>query len=76
VESNDNQPDGFFNQFISNNEIHYPVGLAASETLKAYGISPIPTTFFIDKSGKIALSFVGVHSEKDFSTAIEKLLTE
>lgn len=76
VEANDGQSKDYFNKFISNFNIQYPIGLAGSETLKAYGINPIPTTFFIDKSGRIALSFVGVHPEEDFTDAVEKLLTE
>ena len=76
VELNDAQPKDYFNKFISGFAIQYPVGLASTETLKSYGINPIPTTFFIDKSGKIALSFVGVHPEEDFSYAIERLLAE
>jgi thiol-disulfide isomerase/thioredoxin len=76
VEGNDGKPDGYFMKFISDFQIPYPIGLASMDTLKAYGINPIPTTFFIDKSGKIALSFVGVHPEGDFVGAIEKLLAE
>jgi thiol-disulfide isomerase/thioredoxin len=76
VEGNDEKPSGYFLKFISDFQIPYPVGLASPESLKAYGINPIPTTFFIDKTGKIALSFVGVHSESDFVGAIEKLLAE
>jgi thiol-disulfide isomerase/thioredoxin len=76
VEADDHQSNEYFNKFITNYQIPYPIGLAGSDTLKAYGINPIPTTFFIDKSGKIALSFVGVHSESDFIGAVEKLLAE
>ncbi len=76
VEANDGQPDDYFNKFISNFDIQYPVGLANMDTLKSYGINPIPATFFIDKSGRIALAFVGVHPESDFTGAIEKLLAE
>lgn len=76
VEANEGQPNDYFNKFISNFSIQYPIGLANTETLKAYGINPIPATFFIDKSGRIALAFVGVHPEADFTGAIEKLLAE
>jgi thiol-disulfide isomerase/thioredoxin len=76
VEGNDGKPTEYFTKFISDFQIQYPIGLASTDTLKAYGINPIPTTFFIDKSGKIALSFVGVHPEGDFVGAIEKLLAE
>ena len=76
VEANDGQPNDYFNKFISNFNIQYPIGLANMNTLKSYGINPIPATFFIDKSGKIALAFVGLHPESDFTGAIEKLLAE
>lgn len=76
VEVNDGQPNDYFTRFISNANMQYPVGLAATDTLKAYGINPIPTTVFIDKSGRVALAFVGVHPEEDFTVAIEKLLAE
>ncbi|HEY5039501.1 MAG TPA: TlpA disulfide reductase family protein [bacterium] len=76
VEMNDNQPKEYFDKFIAGNQINYPVGLANMGTLRSYGINPIPTTFFIDKSGKIALSFVGVHPEAEFTGAVEKLLSE
>jgi len=76
VEANDNKPRSYFDEFIGMNQINYPIGLATMDTLKNYGISPIPTTFFIDKSGRVALSFLGVHSEEDFAYAIERLLAE
>ena len=76
VELNDGQSKDYFRQFISRFQINYPIGLAGIDTLKSYGINPIPATFFIDKKGKVALSFVGVHPEEDFTGAIEKLLAE
>ena len=76
VEANDGQSSDYFHTFISNYGIKYPIGLASMDTIKGYGINPIPTTFFIDKTGKVALSFVGVHPEADFIAAVEKLLSE
>ncbi len=76
VEANDNKPRSYFDEFIGTNQINYPIGLATMDTMQNYGISPIPTTFFIDKSGRVALSFVGVHPEEDFAYAIERLLAE
>jgi glutathione peroxidase-family protein len=76
VEGNDNQPDGFFNQFAENNGLHYPISLASSDTIKVYKINSLPTAFLIDKSGRIALSFIGEHPEKDFKDSIKKLLAE
>ena len=76
VEVNDGRPMEFFRQFISSNGLNYPVGLASLDTLRSYGINPIPTTFFLDKKGRVAVSFVGVHPEEHFTEAIEKLLAE
>lgn len=76
VEINDNQPRENFTRFLKSYNIAYPVGLASLQTLQNYGVNPIPATFFIDKNGKIALSFIGVHPEEQFVAAIEKLLAE
>ena len=76
VELNDGQSKDYFRQFMGNYAMNYPVGLAGTDTLKNYGINPIPATFFIDKKGKVALSFVGVHPEDQFIGAIEQLLAE
>jgi len=76
IEINDGQPRNYFGDFISASGITYPVGLASTETIAAYGINPIPTAFFIDKAGRIALSYVGARPEGDFTAAIEKLLAE
>ncbi len=76
VEAGDGETREYFKKFISGAGIPYPTGLASAETLKSYGIDPIPATFFIDKSGRIALAFVGAHPEAEFTSAIEKLLSE
>ncbi len=76
VEVNDNRPKEYFDKFMSENQITYPMGLATMDTLRNYGVNPIPSTFFLDKNGKVALSFVGVHPEGEFLSAVEKLLAE
>lgn len=76
VEAPESQSMDYFNQFIKTFNLDYPIGFSSLDTAKNYGIDPIPTTFFIDKSGKIALSFVGAHPEEHFVPAIEKLLAE
>ena len=76
VEINEAQPKENFNKFIACYNITYPIGLASMETLQNYGVNPIPATFFIDKKGKVALSFIGVHPAEQFTAAVEKLLAE
>lgn len=76
VEINNNRPKEYFDKFISDNQINYPVGLATMETLGNYRINPIPTTYFIDRSGRIALSLVGAYPEEYIMAAVKKLLAE
>lgn len=76
VEGQDPHPKEYFDKFVSKFGINYPLGLSSVDTLRSYGISPIPATYFIDKQGKIALSFVGTHPGDEFIAAIESLLKE
>lgn len=76
IEGENGKPDSYFQQFISDSGINYPVGLPGSDTIQAYGINPIPATFFIDKNGRVALSLVGLHGEDEIDGAIRKLLAE
>lgn len=46
--------------FVEEFKINYPIVLGTQEVQKAYGgIQGIPTTYIIDKAGKIVTSFVG-----------------
>ncbi|HWD98518.1 MAG TPA: hypothetical protein VG345_05765, partial [Bryobacteraceae bacterium] len=38
------------------------------------GIEALPTTFMIDRDGRIAKTFVGLSDKKEFQDAIENLL--
>ena len=61
--------------FIKSNNINYPVLLGDQKIAQAYGnINSIPTTFIIDKSGKIVDQQVGAMSEKDLVSKFKKLL--
>jgi peroxiredoxin len=61
--------------FIQKYKIGYPVVLDNGEVASKYGeIRSIPTTFFIDKKGKIIDSHVGYMTEADFEKKIKKLL--
>jgi thiol-disulfide isomerase/thioredoxin len=76
VEAQNSQPASYFDQFIKSFSIPYPIGFASESTSKAYGISAIPATYFIDKTGKIAKVLVGAHSEEALIGVIQKLLAE
>ncbi|MDE3198186.1 MAG: TlpA family protein disulfide reductase [Acidobacteriota bacterium] len=61
--------------FVAQNKINYRIVLGNDATGDQYGgVEALPTTFVIDRDGKIASIHVGLTSKKDFSDAIEKLL--
>ncbi|HVZ81079.1 MAG TPA: TlpA disulfide reductase family protein [bacterium] len=76
LEAADNKPDAYFQDFIAKNGLSYPIGLAFDQTIKDYGVSGIPATYFIDKKGRVALAFVGLHREEDLDGAVQELLAE
>ena len=61
--------------FMKEYGINYPVMLATDEVVSAYGgIRGIPTTFVIDKQGRIAASFMGYRPASVFESLIQKLI--
>jgi thiol-disulfide isomerase/thioredoxin len=76
VEANNKRPKEYFDKFISDSQINYPVGLSGMETMRSYGINPIPATFFIDKSGRVAYKMEGGYPEEYIVAVIKKLLAE
>jgi thiol-disulfide isomerase/thioredoxin len=77
IEDNDHRPIDYFHKFCSDNGVNYPIALVSMQTIKDYGAGNyIPTTFFIDKSGRIALSLVGFHPEEELTGALDALVKE
>jgi len=61
--------------FVAEKKINYRVVLGDDKTGDLYGsIEALPTTFVIDREGRIASVHVGLSGRKDFEDAIEKLL--
>lgn len=61
--------------FAKEHGINYPVVLANKDTLKAYGdVQSIPTTFIINREGKIVNSHVGFTDAETFEKEIKALL--
>ena len=58
--------------------IQYPIILADDEVLKDYGISPIPTTYLIDREGYISKKWVGYSQGlmSKISAETERLLSQ
>lgn len=64
--------------FAQQNQINYPLSAVGAQQLaQAYGgVRGIPTTFLIDKQGKIAKKYVGYQSKEVFEKEIQALLAE
>jgi thiol-disulfide isomerase/thioredoxin len=48
--------------FAKSMDIPYPIVMATEETARDYRVTSIPTTFFIDKEGKIREKIIGFNS--------------
>jgi peroxiredoxin len=63
--------------YVEQKKINYRVVLGDDKTGDQYGgLEALPTTFVIDRNGRIASIHVGLTDKKDFSDAIEKLLED
>jgi peroxiredoxin len=61
--------------FVERKKINYRVLLGDDKTGDLYGgLEALPTTFVIDRYGRIAAVHVGLTDKKEFENAIEKLL--
>ena len=70
----DTDSRGKLPQFLIQNGIGYRILLGDTATVRAYGVSPIPTTFFIGKDGKIRNVHVGYLDKDSFEREVRKLL--
>jgi peroxiredoxin len=63
--------------FAARMNINYRLVLGNDATSQMYGgIEALPTTFLIDRKGKIAAAHVGLSSKKSFEDGIEQLLQD
>lgn len=63
------------NQFVKKLNITYPVVLGNGDVVDAYGgIDAIPTTFFVDRNGRVLQRHVGYMSKDEFEKAVKSSL--
>jgi peroxiredoxin len=60
--------------FLKKIPIDYPVLLGSPELTYRYGVRGLPTTIFVDRSGRVARRIVGMTSASILESEIEKLL--
>jgi thiol-disulfide isomerase/thioredoxin len=71
----DDASDDEVKQFVQRYRIDYPIGKDDGSIAKLYGgIQAIPTTFFIDRTGRIVGRHIGFMSKEQFAMTIKKLL--
>jgi hypothetical protein len=63
--------------FLADLGVNYRVVIGNDATAQIYGgVDALPTTFLIDRNGKIAAIHIGLASKKDFEDGIEQLLQD
>jgi cytochrome c biogenesis protein CcmG/thiol:disulfide interchange protein DsbE len=61
--------------FLSRMNVNYRVVIGTDPVAQSYGgIEALPTTFLIDREGRIAATHVGLTSRKEFENGVEQLL--
>jgi cytochrome c biogenesis protein CcmG/thiol:disulfide interchange protein DsbE len=63
--------------FVEAKGVPYAVGLGNDQIGRAFGgVENLPTTFLLDRRGRIAGRFVGLTSQAEYQSAIDRLLAE
>lgn len=62
--------------FVQAQGVNYPIVMGDNKVLKSYSIDAFPTTYLIDKAGRIAAAYVGVVDKADVEANIKALLKE
>ncbi|MCJ7821467.1 MAG: TlpA family protein disulfide reductase, partial [Armatimonadetes bacterium] len=52
-------------------KLTYPIAISP-DTARAYNVSPVPMTYFIDREGNIAASILGAQPRRQFEDAVQK----
>lgn len=67
---------GTVKSFVQKEGINYPIVLADSKVVTAYGgIESVPTTFIIDRAGQVVKQHLGFTDKEEFEKEIKALLT-
>ena len=62
--------------FVATNHMNYPILMADDAVERAYAMQNLPATLLVDKSGRVAATYVGVVNKDDVESNIKKLLAE
>jgi thiol-disulfide isomerase/thioredoxin len=70
----DTDTKGDLPAFMMENRIGYRILMGDMATARAYGVNPLPTTFFVGKDGRIMNVHVGYIDKETFEREVRKLL--
>ena len=63
--------------FLASLEVNYRVVMGTDDTARRYGgVDALPTTFLIDRAGKIAAVHVGLASKREIVDGVQQLLQD
>lgn len=62
--------------FVNRKGITYPIVAGNSEIMQEYGVRGLPTSFIVDKQGRIAQQFLGMPPEKQLEKQILEVLNQ
>jgi peroxiredoxin len=62
--------------FMASHKMNYPILMGNDSLVTAYGFELWPASYLIDKSGKIAATYIGVVDKNDVEANIKALLAE
>ena len=62
--------------FIAKSKINYPILMGSEAQFTEFGLTQLPDTLLIDKTGRIAAVYVGIISKGNVEANINKLLSE
>jgi thiol-disulfide isomerase/thioredoxin len=73
---NSDEAWGRVKPFIVDHKLNYPILMGDDAISKSYELKAYPATYLIDKSGRLAATYVGVVDKNDVETNIKTLLLE
>ena len=62
--------------FIEQRKVNYRIMIGNGDVAQLYGANSLPTTFIIDKSGRIAATHIGLCSKSEYEGDIKAVLNE
>ncbi len=62
--------------FIANHHVNYPILMGTPTVIDSFGFTAYPATYLLDKSGRIAATYLGVVSKEKVEENVKALLAE